>query len=388
MAKIEQFSRIINHSLTTSGTKFTVPTSNDHTDETWLSTDLYIGELGVNVADDTVFVRTNNGIVQIGTSASTSSATGSNVWVFNTPNIAISSTYSIDAVTPRSGYFTDLGTSTLRWKNLFLGGASNGFTTINTNSGLHITEATDSILVTNNVASNNAPIQIYGTASSTSKSRPLHLNSTTAAILGSSPNSVTIGSRNITINSGGHTNIAVGASDTTFSAGLTSSIMIGSGNGKTNRFSKQVVVGEKFAVRGISDDGSGQYADADWKIEQSKLRTTDALTYNLATIAWFDPAGGGDLVQVEARILCSSIDDPTLVYSANIRGVFSFNGSLVATQIGTPYIDEWNTFAATAPTCELAADATGLRVKVTGKAATTIQWLCSYQYHRLVIIVP
>ena len=59
MAKIEQYSRIINHALTTAGQNFTVPVSNDHTDETWLASDLYIGEFGVNLTDDKVYVRTN-----------------------------------------------------------------------------------------------------------------------------------------------------------------------------------------------------------------------------------------------------------------------------------------------------------------------------------------
>jgi len=73
MAKIEQFSRLINHRITTAGQQFTIPTSNDHTDETWLSTDLYIGELGMNITDDKLWFRTNNGLVQIATGTSSAS---------------------------------------------------------------------------------------------------------------------------------------------------------------------------------------------------------------------------------------------------------------------------------------------------------------------------
>ena len=57
MAKISQFSRILHHRSTIAGQKFTVPISNDHSDDTWLNTDLYIGEIGINVSDDTIYFR-------------------------------------------------------------------------------------------------------------------------------------------------------------------------------------------------------------------------------------------------------------------------------------------------------------------------------------------
>ena len=50
MARIDQYARLMHHRISTSGANFTVPTSDDHTDETWLSTDLYIGELGINIS--------------------------------------------------------------------------------------------------------------------------------------------------------------------------------------------------------------------------------------------------------------------------------------------------------------------------------------------------
>lgn len=392
MAKIEQYSRLINHAISTNGSIFTVPTSNDHTDETWLATDLYIGEIGVNVTDDKVYVRTNNGIIPLatGTSSATSSTSASaSPWTFNSPNLSIGSTYSADAVTPRSGYYTDLGTSTLRWKDIYLGGSSVGYATINVNKGVLITETTDSILVTNGIVSNNSPIEIYGTASSYSKSRPLHLNSKSSYILGSPAQNVTIGSTNVKI-TGGNNNVAIGASNTTFASGLTSSTMIGYGNGKSNFYSKQVVAGETFAVRGIADDGSNQYLDSDWKTGQTKLRTSNALTNNLVTIGWYDPSNGGEVVQVKSYIVGTSISDATLVYSAEIIGVYTLtgDGSLTPTEIGTPIINEWNSFTGTPPVAEMAADGTGVRVKISGTSTDTIQWLCTYSYHRLVNIIP
>jgi len=43
----------------------TIPTTNDHTDGSWLSTDIYIGELFLNVADDILQTRTDAGIVEV-----------------------------------------------------------------------------------------------------------------------------------------------------------------------------------------------------------------------------------------------------------------------------------------------------------------------------------
>ena len=60
-----QDSRILIKSSTATGVEPTVPASNDHTDGTWLITDLYKGELFINQADDKIFTRTEAGILQI-----------------------------------------------------------------------------------------------------------------------------------------------------------------------------------------------------------------------------------------------------------------------------------------------------------------------------------
>ena len=120
MARIDQFSRLRHHRLTGAGQTFTVPLSDDHTDETWLYTDLYLGEIGINLTDDKIYFRSNNGIVQISTTASGAGSTLSNtLFSFVNPNIQIGATWSIDAITPRSGYYTDLGSTTLPFKNLY-----------------------------------------------------------------------------------------------------------------------------------------------------------------------------------------------------------------------------------------------------------------------------
>lgn len=64
---IKQYSRLQSHRISTANVVFTVPSSEDFTDGTWLTTDLCQGEFGVQMADDRVFVRTNNGILELST---------------------------------------------------------------------------------------------------------------------------------------------------------------------------------------------------------------------------------------------------------------------------------------------------------------------------------
>lgn len=62
---VRQNSRIQHHCITSAGVTFTVPPSEDFTDGTWSITDLMLGEFGIQLADDKVFIRTANGIVEL-----------------------------------------------------------------------------------------------------------------------------------------------------------------------------------------------------------------------------------------------------------------------------------------------------------------------------------
>lgn len=387
MAKIEQYSRLINHGITTAGSQFSIPTSNDHSDGTWLATDLYIGEIGINVTDDTIFMRTNNGIIQIATGTSSgSTASSSGVFVYNAPNIEIGSTYSADAFTPRSGYYTDMGSSSLRWKNLYLGGASNGLTTINVNGGLYITEATDSILVTNNIASNNAPIEIGLTSSNVNKDRPLYLNGRANTSSGSTNYITTLSTNTVSFSNCSYV-VAMAGSSITFDDSVTNVVHLGVAKGKTNYNSEEVIAGGQLAVRGVEDDGSTQYNRSDWTTTQALLRTSNANTTTIATIPWTATASGGDVVQVKGYLIGTDIADASLVYSAEIMGCYSITGtasSLTVTEIGVPVLHAQSNWSGDQPDCEMAADASGVYIQVSGIAATTIQWLCSYSYHKLI----
>lgn len=389
MAKIEQYSRIINHGITTAGTTFTVPTSNDHTDETWLATDLYIGEIGINLTDDKIWMRTNNGLVQIatGTSSGGSTASTAAVFVWNSPNIVIGSTYSADAVTRRSGYYTDLGTTTLRWKDLYLGGSSTGYSTINANNAILITEASDAILVSKGIVDNNAPLIVDYQAGSTTKDQQLHLNSRTSRFYGVSFENVSIGCVNATASNVTST-VMIGASDVGVNDSLNNVVHLGAGFSKKDKYSQQVIAGGSFAVRGIGDDGSLQYTDCDWTTTQNQLRTSDATTTPVASVGWTNTSTGGEVLQVKAYLIGTVIDDASKVYSAELFGAFSIDGGLTASVIGVPVLNEVSSFPTTQPVIEAQANGSGVDITITGLGSTTIQWLVTYSYQRLIKVLP
>jgi len=384
MSKIEQYSRIINHAISTSGAVFTVPTSNDHTDETWLATDLYVGEFGVNVTDDKVYVRTSNGIIPLST-GSTGSSTANNIFVFSSPDILIGSTYSADSISPNGVYYTDLGSTSKRFKDLYLGGSSTNVTTIDTNSAVAIKDVDGGILVTNNAIGTGAPIEV-DTSSNTNKDRVLNLNSRYVSNSGSTNYNVTIASQNVTMTNNSKA-VVISGKDVILDDGVTDTVHLGKGYNKTNYESEQIVAGGSLALRGVDDDGSTQYNSSDWITKQSKLRTSNALMTDLASINWFDAGLGGEVVQVKAHVMATDIYDPSKVYSAEISGVYSINDSLTLFEIGTPIVLEWNSFTGTIPTVEIGSDSSGVKIKAQGNSTNTIQWLCTFSYHRLINVL-
>jgi len=389
MSKISQYARIGHHRITQSGGLFTVPTSNDHTDGTWLSTDLYIGEIGINVTDNTAFMRTNTGIVQIGTSASTVGGTNSNIWTINGSAINISSTYSIDDVSPRSGYYTDLGSTSIRWKDLYLGGRASGVGIINSNAGLSMVDSGGGILTSNFDLNDNSPFKITGTVGgSTSMDRPLHINSKDTYIQGSGNQRVIIASNGVIMGTSS-TDILVSGQNVTINQGVASHVHLGYGYNKTNYSSYQVVAGGSLAVRGVADDGSTQYNYSDWVTKQAKLRTSNAASTTIATIPW-PVAGVGSTIQIKAYIMGVDIADCKQIYSAEALATMVYDGgdTNLSYQIGdTVLTGEVKTFVTTSPIdypyVEFDHDATNSYIKVCGTTGNTIQWLVSFSYHQL-----
>jgi len=83
-----QDSRIKIKRSTITATVPTVPSSNDHTDGTWIATDIYKGELFFNQADGVLWSRDDNGVTCLGGSASLTIASA-DVLTLNTKPITI-----------------------------------------------------------------------------------------------------------------------------------------------------------------------------------------------------------------------------------------------------------------------------------------------------------
>ena len=95
-----QDSRIKIKRSTVSATVPTIPSSNDHTDGSWIATDIYKGQLFYNQADDVLWSRGDDGVVCIGGSAKIE-LTPAQVKTLNTTPITIVgavSGYSIEVI--------------------------------------------------------------------------------------------------------------------------------------------------------------------------------------------------------------------------------------------------------------------------------------------------
>lgn len=381
MARIDQFSRLRHHRLTTSGQSFTVPLSEDHTDETWLTTDLYLGEIGINLTDDKIFFRSNNGIVQISTTGSSAGGTISNtLWDFVTPNIQIGATWSIDAVTPKTGYYTDLGSQTLPFKDLYLGGSSGGSTKVDVNAGVELTSAAGNILTTDGVVSSAAPIEIHSQSSNVNKSRPLFLN-TRAGLVSGSNYITTASSQTITIADSNYVFVA-GTNQLNITT-ASNTVYLGKSHQRDVWQPETTWAGGDLAVRSIDDDGSGQYDKSEWITSQNRLSTANANVTDIVNIPWTDLTNYGEVVQIKAFVIGTVINSADIVYSSELCGVFSVEAGGTPHIIGVPTKNEWSSFSGTQPESDLTCDANGFYVKVKGIVGS-IQWLCSYQYHRLI----
>lgn len=377
MSKIEQYSRILQHRLTGIGQQFTIPTSNDHTDETWTASDLYIGELGINATDDTMFFRTNNGIVQVATGNVSSATASSQLWSYNNNNIQIGATFSPDAIVRNTNSFVDLGTSTLRYKDLYLGGSSDGFTQINVNTGFNLRNTNDSLITTINGGSNGAVLTLAPNSSTAFKVQPIHIASRQASMADNGYQRVimaTDGGAMLTSNN----SAIVAGKDVSLTA--TANQVLYVGQGQERDFTKQnaLAVGGELVIVGVADDGTGCYNQSELIKGQIRLTTVDALVNDLFTFTWPQSKA---VIQLKAKVLGMAIDDITLIYSNEIF-VTAYYDELDGYIVNEPIIKETSSFV---ETIELTADAddTMFALKVKGAAENNIQWLCEYEYQVL-----
>lgn len=382
MAKIEQYSRIIQHRITGEGVVFTNPTSNDHTDGTWSEKDLYIGEIGINVTDDKMFFRTNNGIIEVGTSGTPSTAT---LWSYTGGQLAIGGTYSPTAIVRNNNSFVDLGDGTLRFKDLYLGGSSNGLGVINVNNGFTIRDATDTIITTSAGGSNLSSITMATASSSANKTRPVHINSVNTLFSGTVSNCASISSIDSTVYDSNQ--ITLLSTDGVIIGTASNNVTyVGNGYGREFNGNSSLVVGGKLYIRGVSDDTSGHYNNSDLVKGQTRLTTSNALTTPIFNYNFDNPLING-VVQIKAKVMGMDISDPALCYSCEIMtmGYKDTNGVYIADD---PIINEINVLD---PSVEVNANAVDfgndqgiIEITVKGTAANTIQWLCSYEYHSLI----
>lgn len=378
--KIEQFSRIINHRLTGSGVVFTNPTSNDHTDGTWNNTDLYIGEIGINVTDDTIFMRTNNGIVQIATATGSGGTASPGLWVINGSNeLQIGSTYTPGAIVRGSGYFTDLGSTSLRFKDLYLGGSSDGFTTVNVNTGFTIRNASDWYITSVSSGTNRASI-VFATASSTAgKTRPLHIQSQTSNIENFGESRVIMASLLSTIQGSSRTAV-IAARDVIMSTASSNAAFIGNGKDREFDSADALGVGGRLFLRGVDSDNTiDYYAKSDRVFGQEKLVTSNALTTPIFSHTWDQDCG--EVFSGEWHITGVDVSNADRVYSVKLLWTGSFNG--LGHSIGDPIVQEVSTMNS-GVLADINVDNLGFDINVTGESTTTIKWLCSYEYHRII----
>ena len=95
-----QDSRIKIKRSTITATVPTVPSSNDHTDGTWIATDIYKGELFFNQADGVLWSRDDNGVTCLGGSASLTIASADVLTLNSTPITIIGAVagYAIEVI--------------------------------------------------------------------------------------------------------------------------------------------------------------------------------------------------------------------------------------------------------------------------------------------------
>ena len=130
-----QDSRIKIKRSTVSSTVPTIPSSNDHTDGSWIATDIYKGELFYNQADDVLWSRGDDGINCLGGSASIT-LTAAQVKTLNTSPITIVSAVAGYAIEVVSASVKIAFNTTAYATNTFIQLIVNGATTAQYGAGI------------------------------------------------------------------------------------------------------------------------------------------------------------------------------------------------------------------------------------------------------------
>lgn len=130
---ITQYSRLYNHTLTSSGDTFSVPANEDFTSVTWTAGNLGLSEIGVNEGNGRAFIRIGSNIKEFALygsgTATTSTVTGTTnqVPVFSSTGLTSNSgfTYDINSNNPnlnigKNNTITNCANSAIIGNNLTL----------------------------------------------------------------------------------------------------------------------------------------------------------------------------------------------------------------------------------------------------------------------------
>ena len=98
MAIINQYSRISHHTLSSTGATFTVPSTEDFTTGSWLTTDLALSEIGVDEGGQKIYMRVGNTIKEIGDGLTVINFTG-NTSATCVTNLYLTNLYGCSPIT-------------------------------------------------------------------------------------------------------------------------------------------------------------------------------------------------------------------------------------------------------------------------------------------------
>jgi hypothetical protein len=131
-----QDSRIKIKRSTITATVPTVPSSNDHTDGTWIATDIYKGELFFNQADGVLWSRDDNGVTCLGGSASLTIASAGVLTLNSTPITIVGAVagYAIEVVS--ASVKIDFNSNGIRNQYIHSTDSCNGATTAQYGGGI------------------------------------------------------------------------------------------------------------------------------------------------------------------------------------------------------------------------------------------------------------
>lgn len=343
MAILQQNARISHHAFTTTGLIPTIPVSTDHTDQTWIATDIYLGELSMNIQDDRIWMRTINGIVEL-----LSIASPNNCWIRvgnNIVSIRINATAPM--ILPETTDVSDLGSASKRWKDLYLGSVVDFSSTLAFNkagTGLAYLSSGNIIMATDDV---NSMADVYMNLATADASLGIINGASASARL------VAQSTSEITVNTYNNDSDLSGTSAVNFiTLNQAGEYVFLKGNDRRHRMITQPAALE-------CDTHTGQ-----------KDVTTSGL--GLTTIHTI-PLYAGKMMSVKVRI--NGYDGAAECCGAT--GFAVFNG---LTQIGTTTIDVKST---TAQTISISASGSNALIQVNGKSATTMAWVVDYEWSYL-----